>query len=94
MELYGSNTSPYVRRLQIWLANDEYEFVELDIMSEEGHQILKAKNPTLKVPMLYDGEQPIYDSRVIFRYLNQTYLKRVKGGSQIQKGFRLGWKLI
>lgn len=75
MQLYGSTTSPYVRRLKIWLHEDNYEFVELDIMSEEGHQILKQKNPTLKVPALYDGEQGIYDSNVIYRYLNQKFAR-------------------
>lgn len=75
MQLYGSTTSPYVRRLKIWLSNDSYEFIELDIMSKEGHQILKQKNPTLKVPVLFDGEQAIYDSRVIYRYLNSKFAR-------------------
>lgn len=71
MQLYGSTTSPYVRRLRIWLANESYEFVKVDIMSKEGHQVLKQNTPVLKVPFLIDGEQKIYDSKVIYRYLNQ-----------------------
>ena len=77
MQLYGSTTSPYVRRLKIWLQDDDYQFVELDIMSKEGHELLKQKNPTLKVPVLFDADQAIYDSNVIYRYLN-TKLHREK----------------
>ena len=73
MQLYGSTTSPYVRRLKIWLHDNDYEFIELDIMSKEGHQLLKQKNPTLKVPVLFDADQAIYDSNVIYRYLNQKF---------------------
>ena len=73
MQLYGSTTSPYVRRLKIWLNNDDYQFIELDILSQAGHEILKQKNPTLKVPVLFDGDQAIYDSKVIYRYLNSKY---------------------
>jgi len=76
MQLYGSTTSPYVRRLRIWLAEDQYEFVKIDIMSKEGHKILKQKNPVLKVPMLFDGEQAIYDSRIIYRYINEKFGQR------------------
>ena len=70
MQLFGSTTSPYVRRLRIWLAQEPYQFVKVDIMSKEGHQTLKENNPVLKVPFLIDGEQKIYDSKVIYRYLN------------------------
>lgn len=71
MILYGSTTSPYVRRLRLWLADDPYEFVKLDIFSDEGRAILKSKNPALKIPMLSDGDSTIYDSRIIFRYLSE-----------------------
>ncbi len=73
MKLLGSPTSPYVRRLRLWLREEacNYDFVSLNIFEGEGRELLKAHNPTLKVPMLLDGEQPVYDSRVIFRYLCQ-----------------------
>jgi len=69
MQLYGSTTSPFVRRLRLYLGDKDYEFINLDIFSAEGREILREKNPTLKIPMLQDGEQAIYDSRVIYRYL-------------------------
>lgn len=77
LKLYGSTTSPYVRRLRIWLANTDHEFVNLQIFSEQDRQVLADKNPTMKIPMLEDEvagkTQTIFDSRVIYRYLtNKT----------------------
>ncbi|MFD2165228.1 glutathione S-transferase family protein [Thalassotalea euphylliae] len=71
MKLLGSTTSPYVRRIRLLceLLNKPIEFDNLDIFSEQGREILREKNPTLKVPALIDGEQCIFDSRVISRYL-------------------------
>lgn len=77
LKLYGSTTSPFVRRLRIWLANTEHEFVNLQIFAEQDRQALAAKNPTMKIPMLEDkvnGEtQMIFDSRVIYRYLTNKF---------------------
>lgn len=85
MKLLGSTTSPYVRRLRLWLADKgsdspttnraakDYEFVALNIFEGQGRETLKAANPAHKVPLLQDGEQTLYDSRVIFRYLSQKF---------------------
>lgn len=70
MELLGSTTSPYVRRIRLLLADADYEFVNLDIYGENRDQ-LRRSNPALKIPMLVDGDQEIYDSRVIARYLSE-----------------------
>ncbi len=69
LKLYGSTTSPFVRRLRILLANTEHEFIDLDIFSEDDRRQLALDNPTLKIPMLEDDGTLLYDSRVIFRYL-------------------------
>lgn len=68
MKLIGSTTSPYVRRIRLLLADTPHEFVNLDIYGE-GRDQLRRSNPALKIPMLVDGEQEVYDSRVIARYL-------------------------
>ena len=73
MKLYGSATSPYVRRIRLFLTGKDYEFINMDIFAEPGRELLRAKNPTLKVPMLEDGELIIYDSRVVFRYLSEKF---------------------
>jgi len=77
LKLYGSTTSPFVRRTRIWLANTEHEFVNLLIFEDQDREVLAAKNPTMKIPMLEDGAddevQTIFDSRVIYRYLTEKF---------------------
>ncbi len=77
LKLYGSTTSPYVRRLRIWLANTDHEFINLQIFSEQDRRLLAAKNPTMKIPMLEDVTNDvtrvIFDSRIIYRYLTDKF---------------------
>ena len=70
MKLTGSSTSPYVRRIRLLLADagQDYTFIDLNIYGAD-REALKRRNPALKIPVLLDGAQTIYDSRVIFRYL-------------------------
>lgn len=69
MRLIGSTTSPFVRRIRILLGEEIYEFVNLDIYGV-GRDELRGANPTLKIPVLEDGGQEIYDSRIIARYIS------------------------
>ncbi|WP_068546116.1 glutathione S-transferase family protein [Thalassotalea crassostreae] len=73
MKLYGSTTSPYVRRIRIFTHSIELDFHTMDIFSPAGRKELVAKNPTLKVPFLVDDEQYVFDSRVIYRYLTDKF---------------------
>ncbi|MDP5134809.1 glutathione S-transferase family protein [Rheinheimera baltica] len=70
MKLYGSQTSPYVRRIRLLLASRPYEFINLNIFAGPDREILASINPTLRIPMLEDDAQVIFDSGVIFRYLS------------------------
>ncbi|HSG53014.1 MAG TPA: glutathione S-transferase N-terminal domain-containing protein, partial [Rheinheimera sp.] len=69
MKLYGSQTSPYVRRIRLLLADVPHDFVNMNIFAGSDRELLAAKNPTLRIPMLEDNEQMIFDSGVIYRYL-------------------------
>lgn len=73
MQLYGSLTSPYVRRLRALAIeqNIQFDFLNLNIFAEQDRETLVKLNPTRKIPMLVDGEQVIFDSNVIYRYLSQ-----------------------
>ena len=73
LKLYGSTTSPYVRRIRMLLANVEHDFISMQIFAGDDREHLMSKNPTLKIPMLEDAEDIIFDSRVIFRYLSEKY---------------------
>lgn len=69
MKLYGSQTSPYVRRIRLLLADTPYDFIKLDIFTGADRDKLAAINPTLRIPMLEDDNEVIFDSGVIYRYL-------------------------
>ncbi|MDP4528902.1 glutathione S-transferase family protein [Alkalimonas delamerensis] len=71
MKLFGSIPSPYVRRIRLLLADSAYEFVNLNIFSEQDRATLVRLNPTRKIPMLLDGDQVIFDSGLIYRYLSE-----------------------
>lgn len=73
MKLYGSTSSPFVRRLRLFLADKPYEFVTLNIFEAADREILTRLNPTHKIPMLQDGEQVVFDSGIIYRYLAQKF---------------------
>ncbi|NMH59760.1 glutathione S-transferase family protein [Alteromonas ponticola] len=73
MKIFGSTTSPYVRRLRILMAQTPHEFVNLEIFQNDDRATLAAHNPTLKIPFMEDDGGIIFDSRVIYRYLAEKF---------------------
>ena len=70
MRLIGSLTSPYVRKVRIVMAEKklEYKFVSENVWA--GDTQIGASNPLGKVPCLVmDGQDAVFDSRVIVEYL-------------------------
>lgn len=72
--LYGSKTSPFVRRMRMLLENIPYDFKELNLFEGQDSVDLNKINPINQVPVLVDGENTIWDSRQIFNYLNSLHL--------------------
>ena len=73
MQLYGSQSSPFVRRLRLLLADLSYEFISMNIFESADREKLIKLNPARKVPMLQDGDRVIFDSGVIYRYLSAKF---------------------
>ena len=71
--LYGSKTSPFVRRIRLLMDELPHEFKEINVFDSQDAQKLKAINPINQVPVLTDGELTIWDSREIFNYLNSFH---------------------
>lgn len=71
--LYGSKTSPFVRRTRMLLEHIPYTFKEMDIFKAEDAKPLSEINPLNQIPVFQDGDQKILDSRQIFSYLNQKH---------------------
>jgi glutathione S-transferase len=71
MKLIGSNTSPYVRKVRIVMAEKklDYNFVLEDVWSKQTQ--IKDANPLGKVPcLIMEGGEALFDSRVIVEYLD------------------------
>ena len=71
MKLIGAQTSPYVRKVRVVLAEKKLEcgFVEENVWSEDTQ--ISESNPLGKVPCLVlDGGEAVFDSRVIAEYLD------------------------
>ena len=71
MKLIGSNTSPYVRKVRVVLAEKklDYQFVEENVWADDT--AISASNPLGKVPCLsMEGGEAVFDSRVIVEYLD------------------------
>lgn len=71
--LYGSKTSPFVRRIRMLLEGLPYDFKEMNIFEGQDAIDLNKINPINQIPVLVDGENTIWDSRVIFSYLNSIH---------------------
>ncbi len=71
--LYGSKTSPFVRRIRILLENIPYEFKEVNIFEGQDAVDLNKINPINQIPVLVDGDNTIWDSRQVFNYLNSLH---------------------
>lgn len=75
MKLYGSGTSPYVRKVAVLLRElallDRVEVVEATGGPTAPGSLPLAQNPLGKIPTLERPDGPtLYDSRVICRYLD------------------------
>ncbi|MCE3271633.1 MAG: glutathione S-transferase [Ramlibacter sp.] len=71
MKLIGSNSSPYVRKVRVVMAEKklDYQFVEEDVWSADTN--IMHSNPLGKVPCLVmEGGEALFDSRVIVEYLD------------------------
>jgi glutathione S-transferase len=72
MKLYGSLTSPYVRRIRFIALELGVPFSIIDTMTEEGQAELRKKNPLWKVPYAELEATKIWDSHAITDYLLET----------------------
>lgn len=72
MKLFGTTTSPFVRRVRVVAAElgAEYEFV--NTATDEGQAQLRERSPLWKVPVVEIDGRTLFDSRVIIEWLTTT----------------------
>ena len=71
MKLIGSNSSPYVRKVRVVMAEKklDYDFITEDVWA--ANTTIGQSNPLGKVPCLVmEGGEALFDSRVIVEYLD------------------------
>lgn len=73
MTLYGTTTSPYVRRVQVVALELGLPLTRVDTFTDAGQAALRARSPVWKVPVVELEGQAIFDSRVITEHLLRHY---------------------
>jgi len=71
MKIIGAQTSPYVRKVRVVMAEKrlDYQFVPEDVWSVDTS--IGASNPLGKVPcLIMEGGEAVFDSRVIVEYVD------------------------
>lgn len=72
MKLYGTNTSPFVRRVRV-VAQEVGEAVDrIDTATEAGQAALREISAIRKVPVAVIDGRTLFDSRVIIEWLTTT----------------------
>jgi glutathione S-transferase len=72
MKLYGTTTSPFVRRVRVVAAEVGVEVDRLDTATDAGMEALREVSPIRRVPVAEIDGRTIYDSRVIIDWLVAT----------------------
>ena len=69
VKLYGTTTSPFVRRVRIVAAEVGIPLELVNTAADAGQAALRAVSPIAKVPVAVLGGRTLFDSRVIIDYL-------------------------
>ncbi len=72
MKLYGTTTSPFVRRVRVVAAEVGEPVERIDTATEAGQALLREVSPIRKVPVAEIDGRTLFDSRVIIEWLVTT----------------------
>lgn len=95
MKLYGSETSPYVRKARVLTIEKGLacEFVKADAWAADS--AVPAMNPLGKVPVLVrDNGDVLYDSPVIVEYLDSLKAPTLLASSGEARWIMLRWQAL
>ena len=73
MKLYGTTTSPFVRRVRVVAAEVGEPIERIDTAPDEGQAQLREMSPIRKVPVAVCDGVTLYDSRVICEWMLTTH---------------------
>jgi glutathione S-transferase len=69
MKLYGTTTSPFVRRVRIVATELGVSFDRIDTVGEEGQNTLRGVTPIWKAPVAEIDGEVVFDSHIIIEHL-------------------------
>jgi glutathione S-transferase len=72
MKLFGTTTSPFVRRVRVVAAELDLTVELVSTAGEAGLAVLREVAPIRKVPLAIVDDHMLFDSRVIIEYLTMT----------------------
>jgi glutathione S-transferase len=72
MKLYGTTTSPFVRRVRVVAAEISEPVDRIDTAPDAGQAALREVSPIRKVPVAVIDGRTIYDSHAIIDYMTVT----------------------
>lgn len=72
MKLYGTTTSPFVRRVRVIAAELGVTYELVNTAHDDGQAALRERTPIWKVPIAELDGRTLYDSRVIIDWLTTT----------------------
>lgn len=72
MKLYGTTTSPFVRRVRVVATEVGEAFERIDTAPDAGQAQLREVSPIRKVPVAMIDGRTLFDSRAIIDYLTTT----------------------
>jgi glutathione S-transferase len=72
MKLYGTTTSPFVRRVRVVAAETGVDLELVDTKPDAGQEALRRVTPVWKVPIAEIDGRVLFDSRVIIEWITTT----------------------
>jgi glutathione S-transferase len=78
MQIFGSITSPFVRRVRFLCNELGIAFELVDSLTEAGQAAMRTKNPIWKVPCVEIDGLILWDSHTIIEYLSEKHAGHAK----------------
>lgn len=86
MKIYGTTTSPFVRRVRIVLTELGLPFELVSTAGDEGQKALRAVTPIWKEPVAEIDDEVVFDSHIIIEHLVRRH-----GYGPLRTGGGPGW---
>lgn len=88
--LWGTVTSPFVRKVRIHALEAGIGMEFKETASEAGQAALRKVSPLWKIPVLQSHGDTLLDSRIILRWLWETHESALRGAGMRGLGDQLG----